>query len=245
MENTLILDLRQEARAISIAVGDPKSLRVAAQETWFGRMKNEFMSSFVFAQLSDQFAELGLDEERDACLQFSAEERRHGFLCGAVVEAFGGTAQAHVEPPARLPRHHDTTLRAAVVRNVISVCCMAETVAVALIGAERLEMPEGELRELLTKIYADEVGHSRFGWSYLARVWPLLNEDERASVRKYIPIALAHLEEHELAHLPLSSAPSADGAAFGLCSGSDARTLYFETVADVIRPGLAQYGLVH
>ena len=32
-------------------------------------------------------------------------------------------------------------------------------VAVALIGAERMEMPDGELRDLLTGIWSDEVGH--------------------------------------------------------------------------------------
>ena len=57
---------------------------------------------------------------------------------------------------------------------MLSICCLSETVAVSLIGAERIEMPDGELRELLTKIYADEVrpDHCRAGatsWRWSSR----------------------------------------------------------------------------
>jgi hypothetical protein len=117
---------------------------------------------------------------------------------------------------------------------------MSETVAVSLIGAERLEMPDGPLRELLTRIYADEVGHARFGWRLLERVAGGLDHDERAAVERYLPVAFEHLESYELAYLPDRDAP-AGGARFGLCSGRDARRLLAETVSDVIRPGLARF----
>jgi hypothetical protein len=117
---------------------------------------------------------------------------------------------------------------------------MSETVAVALIGAERLEMPEGGLRKLLTGIYADEVGHARFGWRFLERTADALNGSERAAVERYLPVAFAHLEAHELAHLPDCDAP-ADGALLGLCSGRQARILFHETVEEVIRPGLRRW----
>ena len=54
-------------------------------------------------------------------------------------------------------RGRATPLEAAL-RNMLSICCLSETVAVSLIGAERLEMPAGELRKLLTE---DLLGRGR------------------------------------------------------------------------------------
>jgi hypothetical protein len=117
---------------------------------------------------------------------------------------------------------------------------MSETVAVGLIGAERLEMPEGPLRTLSSRIYADEVGHARFGWRLLERIGDELDAAERQAVERYLPTAFAHLEQHELLHLPDRDAPQG-GSAFGLCSGRDARLLLDETIVGVIRPGLARW----
>jgi hypothetical protein len=58
-----------------------------------------------------------------------------------------------------------------------------------------------------------------------------------------LQVALRHLEEHELAHLPLASRPPAEGAALGLCSGADARVLFYETVTSAILPPLEALGL--
>ncbi len=146
-------------------------------------------------------------------------------------------------PERTLPAHADTTPRAAVVRNVLSICCLAETIAVALIGAERLEMPDGPLRELLTRIWSDEVGHARFGWRYLERELPSLDAAERDAVARYLPIALAAIEAHELAHIPAATTWPLEAAAYGLCSGDDARTLVAETFTEVIVPQLEALGL--
>lgn len=131
----------------------------------------------------------------------------------------------------------------AALRNVLSVCCLGETVAVALIAAERLEMPAGELRELLTAIWADEVGHSRFGWRLLARVAGELDDATRARLGDYLVVAFEHLVTHELAHLPAIAQPPRGGEVYGLCSGADARVLFFDRVAQVIVPGLEAHGL--
>jgi hypothetical protein len=126
---------------------------------------------------------------------------------------------------------------------MLSICCLSETVAVSLIGAERIEMPEGELRELLTRIYADEVGHSRFGWRTLGRLAPALDAGTKDRLGDYLETAFDHLVEHELSHLPESSRPPPEGVALGLCSGPDARKLFFDTVEQVIVPGLEAHGI--
>ena len=128
----------------------------AAIATWRGRMINESISARVFETLADQLEAIDIPEDRIARVRsFADEERRHGHLCGAVVEALGGEAIAEFEEPPAVPLHEAVGPVEAAARNLISISCLHETVASALIGAERLDMPEGELRELLTRIYAE------------------------------------------------------------------------------------------
>ena len=229
------LDLRERSRAFVPPIDVRPELREAAIATWHARMINEYGSSRVFVALARQMAECGFEEDVAEVEQFAEEERTHGVLCGAVVEALGGHATGALFETPEFPQHRDAPPRAAVLRNVISICCMSETIAVALIGAERLEMPETPLRELLTKIWADEIGHARFGWRLVERLAPSLTEAERNAIRAYVPIALDHLIAHEHAHLPARPAPL-HGETLGLCSGIDGRALLHETIDEVILP---------
>ena len=239
---TTVLDLDQESRRFVPLLADyEEGLRAAAIGTWRARMVNEYSSACVFDGLATQLAEARFSPDlAQACRGFADEERRHGVLCGAVVVALGGEARAPRLREGAFPTHEDAPPRAAVLRNVIHICCMSETVAVSLIGDEREQMPEGPLRELLTTIYADEIGHARFGWRLLESVAPTLSDHERAAIERYLPVALSHLEHHELSHLPDVDAP-VRGEQLGLCSGREARALFFDTVESVIIPGLRRW----
>jgi hypothetical protein len=160
-----------------------------------------------------------------------------------VVEAFGGDARSEIDPAPPLPEHLDVAPLEAVTRNIVSVGCLAETVAVTIISAERLEMPEGELRALLTRILADEIGHARFGWRFLAEVGPSLDAAARARLGAYLRVAFAHLERHELTHLPVGARFPEGAVAYGLCDGAGARELFYDTVRDVIIPRLEAHGV--
>jgi len=233
------------AQAELTSVTASEELTPAAIGTWRGRMVNEHGSARVFDALADQMARAGFTEERISTVRaFADEERRHGILCGAVVEALGGEALAPALTSDELPEHEDATSPLeAILRNAASIGCLSETVAVALIGAERLDMPEGPLRELLTRIWADEVGHARFAWRLLGEEVPNLSDEAKRSLGEYLAAAFAHLEDHEIAHLPLTSVSRPGGDALGLCSGADARALFYDTVTKVIIPGLEALGL--
>ena len=238
-----VLDLRLPARLHRVQLPRRPHLAAAARATWLGRMVNEHGSARVFDALAEQLREADFDEnDAKACRSFAAEERYHGVLCGAVVESLGGEARAEIQAPLPIPRHEDVGRLEAVLRNVLSVSCLSETVAVALIGAERGEMPEGNLRDLLTRIWSDEVGHARFGWQIVNTRVPALPFEMRERLGAYLAVAFAHTEEHELAHLPLRAQPE-DGEVLGLCGGRDARELFYETVETVIVPGLEPAGL--
>ena len=219
-------------------------LTAAAVATWRGRMVNEHGSARVFEVLAEQLQAAGVDaHEVDRCRSFATEERHHGVLCGAVVEALGAEALAHIDPPEAVPTHPEVTPLEGALRNLLSICCLSETVAVALIGAERLEMPEGPLKELLTEIYADECGHANFGWRLLPELLAQGDLELRQRLGDYLAVAFDHLVAHELAHLPMSSEPPPEGARLGLCSGRAARALFFDTVEQVIVPALEAQGL--
>ncbi|MCB9760028.1 MAG: ferritin-like domain-containing protein [Alphaproteobacteria bacterium] len=239
-----VLDLRTPARKHMPPVQVSEALRAPAIGTWRGRMINEHGSARVFEALADQLDAAGIAADRVArCRAFAAEERHHGVLCGAVVEALGGEARAEVPEPPAYPLHEDAGPLEAALRNLLSVSCLSETVAVALIGAERLEMPEGPLNELLTRIYAEECGHCNFGWRLLRELLPDQDAALKERLGEYLVVAFAHLEKHELAHLPLAASFPPEGAAVGLCSGRDARALFYATLQDVIVPGLEALGL--
>jgi hypothetical protein len=244
MARLVELDLRRAARPRRPAIDVSADLVPAATRTWSVRMVNEYMSSHVFSALADQMQAAGYDRRAVAsCRQFSDEEKKHGVLCGAVVEALGGAAIASAPVPPAFPLHPDVSPTEGVLRNLLSICCLSETVAVSLIGADRMEMPEGPLHRLLTEIYADEIGHARFGWHEIAKAATHLDEPGRDRLGEYLRVAFAHLEDHELAHLPASPYRPPDGERVGLCSGADARTLFYDTVHRIIVPALAKLGL--
>ena len=239
-----MLNLREEARAHMPQVPSIPELTSAAIDTWKARMVNEYGSARVFEGLYEQLKDLDISEhDKERLKSFADDERRHGVLCGSVVEALGGEAIAQAIPVIPFPEHKDVSTLEGAIRNILSISCLSETIAVSLIGAERLEMPEGPLKELLTGIYADECAHANFGWRLLSSLFALGDADLPKRLTPYLQLAFAHLEKHELAHLPISSTPPPEGTKLGLCSGVDARKLFYATIEKVIIPGLTQHGL--
>lgn len=241
---TAILDLREQSRQHMPRLEVIEPLRQAAIQTWTGRMINEHGSARVFEGLHRQLTAVGLPKrDLERLKTFADEERKHGVLCGAVVEALGGEARAPALSVVPYPEHEDVEPLEAALRNLLSISCLSETIAVSLIGAERLEMPDGELKDLLTRIYAEECGHANFGWRLLDQLLKRGDDALKKRLSIYLSVAFAHLEHHELAHLPLSSCPPPEGAALGLCSGADARELFYATIERIIIPGLESHGL--
>ena len=244
-----ILDLREAVAALAVQgiAHPPEELREAAIGTWLGRMVNEHGSAGVFEALAVQLEAAGAPADAVAEIAgFAAEERLHGVLCGAVATALGGQAFAVRATAPVFPDHTDASRLEAALRNVLSVACLSETVAVSLIGAERQDMPEGPLRDVLTRIWSDEVGHARAGWRLLDA---LLEEGSRTDpgladrLSNWLRTAFAHLETHELEHLPETATFGPEAAPWGLCSGREARTLFRQTVEQVIVVALEQRGL--
>lgn len=238
-----VVDLRSAAQRLApplLSEALRADLIDHALVAWSGRMRNEHGSARVFSALAEQLDRAGIAGAAE-CRGFAEEERRHGLFCGGVVEALGGQA-IFLERPCDYPWHEDASPLEAVARNVLSICCMSETVAVSLIGAERLAMSPGPLRDLLETILADEIGHARFGWKLIAEIAARLSIQERARIDRYLAVAFADLERHQLENISTEHSPGGLAAELGICDGPDMRALYYATVEDVIVPRLEEHG---
>ncbi len=241
------LDLTRQAAAAGFSLPALELTdedREAAIGTWRGRMVNEHISARVFAGLIPQMMAAEIDASAQAeVARMIGEELRHGVQCAAVVHALGGQAAADLPPLPPVAQHPEVGPLEGFTRNLLSICCLSETVAVALIGRERLETGPESLEAVLKAILADEVGHARFGWRMLDSLAPNFDRATRERLGDYLITAFAHFRDHELLHLPEVASPSARAEAIGVCDGREARRLFADTVDRIIVPGLERRGL--
>lgn len=241
------LDLRREvrrARPLAIDLAGVREEDVeAARTNWTNRMVSEHASARVFGSLLAQMMRAGLPEDEiHRVAEMAQQELDHARLCARVLASLGGTPRAELPQLEDVPQHEDVSPLCAVLRNVVSIGCCSETVAVALVAAEReLAGPE-PVRAVLDAILRDEIKHSRFGWRLLARLAPDLSADDRASLDDYLVDAFQHQLEFYGALYSMSCAEPA-GLAIGAPHGRSSFCVFVETMESVVVPGLERHGL--
>jgi len=227
----------------------PPRVLEAAQGIWRIRMVHEHHSAAVFSRLLPQLMAAGADLEfKTSVLRMSMDELRHASLCAGVVRFLGGEPEAEADLVTHpLPEHSDVSPRVAALRNVIFVGCMSETISVSLLTEERELTKEPVIERVVDQLAADEVLHAKLGWSYLAATWPALDDEERASVDAYLPIAFGYLEKKMLGAMPVGpEIPEpirAQLEALGCTSSEDGRELMYATIETVIAPRMRDFGL--
>jgi len=243
-----VLDLRREAEArkpdLSALPDLSAEERAMAARTWRGRMVNEHISAQVFASLVPQMMKAAAPPSLQAAVpKMIADEYRHAEMCAGVVAALGHRPVAPLPEIAKVPEHEDVGPLEAVVRNVLSVCCMSETVAVSVIRAEQAELQGTVLGEVLDQILADEVNHARFGWAFLGIMLPRLDAAAKERLSDYLVPALVHQIEFEIPKLPVNPGLRSEVAQAGVCDGNLARGLFYDTIGTVVVPQLEAAGL--
>ena len=219
-----------------------------ARRVWTRRMVNEHQSAAVFSQLLPQLieAEAPLDW-KTSVLRMSMDELRHGGLCGGVVEALGGDPAAEIDlSPRPLPRHPGCTPAERLMRNALFIGCLSETVAVALTTEERERTSEPLVRRVIDQIVADESLHARFGWAVVQELAPELDAAARARTDAWLRTAFRYFESMEMTEIPACPPPSdelvAEGQSLGVCENLETRELVYETLSEVVIPGLEAAG---
>lgn len=254
----MILDLQGLEAPVSLDLDalkaqlGPEELELA-QRTWRGRMVNEHISARIFGSLVHELMRAGVHGaplfEASA---MAREELEHARLCAAVVTALGGRPVENLPELVPLPDHtpdlpasSEAGGRAvmSLARNLLSVCCLSETVAVAQITCER-DRVAPPLKPILTRILADEVGHARLGWALLDELVGGMGSAERRELGRYAAVALeALIAHHEAVGGDPDSCPGPALSALGVCEGRLMRAILVDTIDDVIVPRLELAGL--
>jgi hypothetical protein len=244
----IVLDLRDEAARAPLDAGDTSDLtpeeRASALGNWRDRMVSEHVSARVFAGLFDKLLRAGLPSRYlDLARAAMDEERSHAVLCARALTALGGEARAPLpDPLPRVVAHDDADEIEAVLRDALSIGACSETVAVALVGAEREQAATPDLRAALDRILADEIGHARLGWKLLDDVLP----SAPARLRRRLSAYLVAVFDHQLAfHAPFLDMPRASdrGVSVGAPDGPSNFRVFEATMTTITVPGLEQRGL--
>jgi len=237
--------VRRRARSLDVgrAVLEDHE-RALVIESWRGRMVMEYSSARVFGDLVGQAMRAGISPRVVADIaRMASEEIEHGELCAEVLvnlDADPVASAPELLPPAA--PHDDASPKVAFLRNVLSIGCASETVAVALVEGERAIALTPDLERVLTRILKDEIGHARLGWSSLRRAAADLGRAELDEVERYLP----SLFEHQIRHYgPLAALPRTTERArrAGAPDGRAQHAIFWETLETVIVPGLEGAGL--
>jgi hypothetical protein len=215
----------------------------AAAAHWQVHMAAEFASARVFAGLVPQLmaASLPFEDVRDV-VEMARQEIEHGVQSARVYAALGGDPVSALPPLEPMPEHHGLDPLEVVLRNVIAISCCGETLAVAVIGGERERSVHQPLREILTRILSDEVGHARFGWKLLERVASSLDHEAKRRLSAYL-VAVFERDLGEMRGCAEGPAASFAALAVGANDGPLAWSTFVDCVENVTIPGLERHGL--
>jgi hypothetical protein len=137
--------------------------------TWAFRTRAEIEATARFARIATELAEVGATEVvLRGVAEASADELRHRDLCAQLAARWGEPdALNHVPPKTRIGRS-DMDPRDRLLWELVSVCCVSETMNVALLGRSLEVAKDEEIRSTLHELLKDEVRHARVGWAHLA-----------------------------------------------------------------------------
>jgi hypothetical protein len=201
--------------------------RHVAIADWNQRIADEQQSSRLFAGLLPQMMRVGVDPGfTAAAAEAVVDELRHARLCAAVVESLGGRARAAASFE-ELPRHGDVAPLEGLLRNVLTISCLEETVGGALLENDHRLARESTLRRVIAEILDDEIRHARLGWQMLQNLAPRIDERMRARLGTYLVPAFTRLFDR---YLTAGEAPGTRAVA--------AKVLLVEVVNEVIVPRL-------
>jgi hypothetical protein len=244
-----VLDLTREVREAPLEPIDVRGLsaedHARAIEAWRERMVSEHASARVFAGLVPQVMRAGMPRRIVAEVSSMIDdELEHGLECARVMAALGGVPVSPLPDKLDdLPPHEDAPPLEALLRNVISVSCLHETIAVALITAEREQVAEHPvIARVFTSVLGDEVRHARLGWRLVRDASPHLDADTKEALGAYLVGAFEHLL-HYYRPVALSPETSARALALGVPDGPSGWRLVLDTVESVIVPGLERHGV--
>jgi hypothetical protein len=239
---------KKPARRPPRAPAVPASGRVRAE--WRARIAAEYGSAAITQHLVLWLIQIGASPDViDAGLRIVEDELAHSRLSHQVYVAAGGAEPPQLERDnLQLPRHAQTPLELDVLRAVVRVFCLGETVAVPLFSHLRSQCTVPSARAALDRILKDEVRHRDFGW--LALDWLLttpLGPHVGEVLDAELPAMFAELERSYGTGNPAfaddpASAPDTDRA-WGLAPSREYADILHRTFTRDYQPRFAARGI--
>jgi hypothetical protein len=210
---------------------------------WQRRTDGEWTTMEAFDHVRDDLLALGAPS---ALLQLAdrviADERRHTQWCHGMVEQIGGQSY-------RAPRLRGTERLAFPgmgakenrwLRPIFS-SCFSETIAVCVLRQSRQDLRPGPIRRAQRQQLADEVGHARLGWGFLAYAAESgqLRAPERRAIGEALPM-MAWLARKTWGVRDEPDDPEL--AALGYFTRAQLESGLQTAFDEVLTPGLERYG---
>jgi hypothetical protein len=98
----------------------------------------------------------------------SADEMRHRDLCARLATKWGEPNALSHQPPRERIGRSDMDPRDRLLWEMVSVCCIGETMNTSLMTRCMEVVRDEEIRSTLHELLEDEVRHARLGWAHLA-----------------------------------------------------------------------------
>jgi hypothetical protein len=218
----------------------------AVQSEWLRRVEAEYRSAAITQHLTLWLTQTGASPDLiRAGLRIANDEIRHAELSHRTFVASGGEGGPNLPREslelarrAREPLEHD------VMRIIVDVFCLGETVAVPLFKLLRDGCTVPVAKRALDRILRDEVRHRDFGWTVLT--WFLERPDGaalRGIVAKELPGYFARIRRM-YAHGRESRAETApEDAAWGLMPPSKYAAAVAKTLEKDWVPRFARVGI--
>jgi hypothetical protein len=216
-------------------------LRLRLASTWGLRTRAEIEATARFSRLAVELGEAGADPlVVQGAAEAAEDEARHRDLCAVLADKWGDrAARAHVAQGVRIGRS-SMEARDRLLWEVVSVCCIGETMNTALLIRCLERTTDEEIRTTLHALLKDEVRHSRLGWAHLSAE---RSAGRGAFLADVLPLMLdASVEPGFLegtAPLPWSDALYAHGE----LPWEELVSLYRETLEEVVFKGLDAMGI--
>jgi hypothetical protein len=144
----------------------PASARV--REEWRARIAAEYGSAAITQHLVLWLIQIGASPDVIAAgLRIVEDELEHSRLSHAVYADAGGSEPPQIDRGNLELARRGASLEMDVVRTVVRVFCLGETVAVPLFSHLRSACTVPSARAALDRVLKDEVRHRDFGWMTL------------------------------------------------------------------------------
>lgn len=210
-------------------------LRPIVAAVFADRVVGEREARARFARLASELEATGAEQPViELARRATDDEHRHALTFAAWAEELGQATDPLAPFCAAPVGRADLPRAERVLLEVVSLCCLAETVAAAVLGAALDTTRVPMVKDRLHAILKDEVRHAKLGWAHLAS---LRDRTRRDVVAAALPSLLeAGVPEQRLRTNVWPLAPE-----LGLLPRQTLLDLLAAVLADVVFPGFERH----